>query len=58
MCRLRAWSPGKFYPHEKTDLGLELTEFADPGGEAIYFKVPNPDDAALVADELLRAISL
>ena len=58
MCRLRAWSPGKWYPHEKTDLSLELTEFADPGGEAIYFKVPNPDVATLVADELLQAISL
>ncbi|MFH1009507.1 MAG: hypothetical protein V1800_18675, partial [Candidatus Latescibacterota bacterium] len=56
-CRVRAWSPGRFYPHEEADLALELTEFADPGGEAIYFKVPNPDDAALVTEELLEPVA-
>lgn len=52
-CRLRAWSPGKWYPDEATDLCFTLTEFADPGGEAIYFKVPNPNAPAFMAEELL-----
>jgi len=50
--RIRAWSPGRF-AHRKTDLGLTLVEHADPATEAIYFKLPNPRDPALIDDELM-----
>jgi hypothetical protein len=51
-CRVRAWGPGQWYPLAKTDLELVLTEFPDPDGEAIYFKLPNPNAPELVEDEL------
>jgi DUF1680 family protein len=51
-CRARAWSPGRWYPHAPPDLELLLSEFADPGGVATYFHVPNPEAEELVADEL------
>lgn len=51
-CRLRAWAPGQWYPFAKPDLHLLLTEFPDPGGEAIYFKLPNPTAPELLEDEL------
>jgi hypothetical protein len=51
-CRVRAWGPGRWYPMAKTDLELTLTEFPDPDGEAVYFKIPNPNAGLLVDDEL------
>ena len=51
--RAQAWAPGVWYPLVKTDFTVTLTEFPDPDGEAIYFKVPNPEDNRFVADELL-----
>ncbi len=51
-CRLQAWEPGAWYPMSKRTLDLTLTEFADPAGEAVYFKVPDPKAAAFVNDEL------
>ena len=36
---------------------IELTEFPDPAGEAIYFRVENPCDPILVDDELLAGPS-
>jgi uncharacterized protein len=51
--RVKAWKPGAWYPVEKPDFKLTLTESPDPNGEATYFKVPNPGDQRLVADELL-----
>jgi hypothetical protein len=51
-CRVRAWPAGAWYPSAKPELTLTLTEFPDPGGEAIYFKVPNPNAPGLVHDEL------
>jgi hypothetical protein len=51
-CSLNAWSPGRF-AHRKTDLVLTFTPHADPEGEAIYFKLPNPNHGAVVNDELL-----
>ena len=51
-CRVKAWRPGVFYPHNPPDLELTLTEFPDPDGEATYFLVPNPADERLVDDEL------
>lgn len=53
-CRVCAWSPGKWNPTEKTDLNLLLTEFADPGGEATQWKVPDPNANTLIEDELIR----
>lgn len=51
-CRLQAWEPGAWYPMSKKTLDLTFTEFADPAGEAVYFKVPDPKAAAFVDDEL------
>jgi hypothetical protein len=51
-CRIKAWSPGQWYPHTKPELSLVLTEYADPGGEQTYFKVANPHGEGLVDDEL------
>ena len=52
-CRVKAWKPGANYPIDKPNFTLTLTEFPDPDGEAIYFKVPSPEESSLVADELL-----
>ncbi len=51
--RVKAWKPGAWYPFEALAYTLTLTEFPDPGGEATFFKVPNPGDSRFVADELL-----
>ncbi len=51
-CRLRAWKPGSNYPDVKPELSLTLTEYADPDGEAAYFKVPDPNQDCLSRDEL------
>jgi len=53
-CRVKAWQPGVFYPHNPPALELTLTEFPDPDGEATYFLVPNPADERLVDDELME----
>ena len=50
-CTVRVWDPGVWYPGE-TSRELMLTEFADPGTEAAYFHVPNPDDPRYGEDEL------
>jgi DUF1680 family protein len=54
-CRVRAWGPGEWYPSAKPKLVLTLTEFADPQGEATYFKVPNPRADSLMEDELVQS---
>jgi hypothetical protein len=51
-CRLQAWEPGAWYPMSKKTLDLTLAEFADPAGEAVYFKVPDPNGVGFVDDEL------
>jgi len=51
--RVKAWKPGGWYPFEEYAYTLTLTEFPDPGGEATYFMVPNPNDARFVDDDLL-----
>jgi len=48
-CPARAWSPGTSTA-VSPDLKLLLTEFADPGGKATYFLVP--DVSTAVHDEL------
>ena len=46
-CCVQAWSPGRDLKGP-TDLDLVLTEYADPGGEATYFRIPK----SIVKDEL------
>jgi len=49
---VEGWKPGEWYPLEPKSLTLRLTEFPDPGIEAVYFKVPNPNEEGFVEDEL------
>lgn len=49
--RIRAWVDN----FGRKEIPLELTEFADVGGESVYFKVANPQAAQLADDELLGA---
>jgi hypothetical protein len=48
-CPVRAWKPG-YATQRPGDLSLRLTEFADPGGRAVYFRLQDLDVA--VDDEL------
>ena len=52
-CRVKAWGAGAWYPGGKPGVALELTEFADAGGEFTYFKVPDPNAESIEDDELL-----
>ena len=52
--RVKAWTPGAWYPQAEPKLSLLLTEFTDPGGTATYFKVPNPGLKKFVDDELTK----
>jgi len=52
-CRIKAWSPGAWYPHAEPVHTLTLTEFPDPHGEATYFHVPDPSDPVFTDDELV-----
>jgi len=54
VCRIRAWGPGRNYPMQEPEHDLVLTEFADPGGSATYFKIPVPDDRMVGSDELFE----
>jgi hypothetical protein len=49
-CRVEAWKPG-YRAARPGDLKLLLTEFPDPGGQAVYFRLQ--DLSAAVDDELL-----
>jgi len=51
-CRVRAWKPG-FGLAPQTDYELTLTEFPDPEGQAVYFRLR--DFRESVPDELLSA---
>ena len=50
-CSVQAWSPGRAL-NKPPDLRLTLTEFPDPEGEEVYFKLP--ENAETEEDELLR----
>lgn len=50
-CPIQAWTPG-YATARPGDLELRLTEFADPGGRAIYFRLQ--DLSLAEEDELLR----
>jgi uncharacterized protein len=49
-CHVRGWSPGRPVD-EAPDLRLKFTEYPDPDGEEIYFRLSNAD--ASVEDEWL-----
>ena len=49
-CPVQAWKPG-YRCARPGDLSLRLTEFADPGGQAVYFRLQ--DFGGAVEDELL-----
>jgi hypothetical protein len=51
-CCVRTWSP-RCDANLPPDLKLVFTEFTDPGGEAIFFNVPNADSDIFVDDELI-----
>ena len=53
-CCARAWSSGRWSPTAATDLTLLLTEFTDPGGEATHLRVPAPEAAVAIDDELMQ----
>ena len=50
--KVNAWRAGSWYPHAATDWELTLTEYPDPGGEAIYFSIPSPQDGSITEDAL------
>jgi len=52
-CRVRAFRPGSRPPSAKAELGLLLTEFPDPDGEATFVLVPDHAAPEPVDDELL-----
>lgn len=52
-CTIEVWPPDAYYPHSSKRIPVTLTEFPDPGGQAIYFNLPNPNDENLFCDELL-----
>ncbi len=52
-CSVSAWRTTDWYPFGGTRWDLTLTEFPDPGGEAAYFHMPNPNDEALTDDPLM-----
>ena len=49
-CPVRGWTPG-YATRRPGDLRLKLTELADPGGRAVYFRLQNLADG--VTDRLL-----
>jgi DUF1680 family protein len=51
-CLVEGWKPG-YACARPGDLKLRLTEFADPGGQAVYFRLQ--DFGGAVEDELLSA---
>jgi len=50
-CPVRAWSPERGPASGAPDLTLELSEFVDPTGEEVYFRVP--DESTMMLDDLL-----
>ena len=61
-CEVEAWTPKKdhfhkqelvHFPQTPPNTKLRLTEYADPGCEAVYFKVPNPHARELKDDEFI-----
>jgi len=53
VIRARGWRFGRDSAIQPPDLAFELTEYPDPGLEAVYFRVPDPKAPAFVDDELI-----
>ncbi len=53
VCRIKAWRAHTCYPLVPPDVDLTLTPFTDPGGEAVYLRVPSPESGTFEDDELL-----
>ncbi len=53
-CRANFWNPNNYNAQAKPAIKLTLTEYADPGCQATYFLIPNPNSDILVDDELIR----
>jgi hypothetical protein len=51
-CSIKAWNPNSY--GGPPTMELILTEFPDPGGEQVYFQVPNPKVDVLMDDELMN----
>ncbi|OCT15418.1 hypothetical protein A8709_15165 [Paenibacillus pectinilyticus] len=51
-CCLKAWGPYRHGPENQPDLDLVLTEFPDPNGQSVYFRVADPSADHLLEDEL------
>ncbi|WP_162462957.1 beta-L-arabinofuranosidase domain-containing protein [Paenibacillus psychroresistens] len=53
-CCIKAWGPYKHAPENSPELKLYLTDFADPDGEFVYFRVVDENAGNLVEDELTQ----
>jgi len=53
VIRARGWRFGRDYAIQPPDLAFALTEYPDPGLEAVYFRVPDPKAPTFVDDELI-----
>jgi len=51
---VKAWAPGAWYPQAAPNLTLTLTEFPEPSGEAVYFKIPDPNAQQVGDDRLMQ----
>ena len=56
LSRAKAWNPNSSGIGQ-ADMNIVLTEYADPGGQGIYFLVQNPKDNLFIDDELFLARS-
>lgn len=53
-CQALFWPPTNYNATAKATIKLTLTEYPDPGCQAMYFLIPNPRDDVLVDDELVE----
>lgn len=51
-CQAYFWNPDDYSSDAAPTIKLTLTEYADPGCQATYFLVRNPNSDILVEDEL------
>lgn len=53
-CEIQVWPTGAWYPSAQKKYTVTLTPFPDPGGQAVYWHVPDPNDPAFMTDELIH----
>jgi len=53
-CQALFWHPNNYNAAGRANIKLTLTEYADPGCQATYFLVPNPEVDVLTDDELIE----